>query len=876
MKCLGYGDNALSTDAILRIMPYIAKHHMLSHVQLHDSAMGDQGANAVFREIRDTHMMKSLNLRNCNITECLWGTRLSLLSSLSYLNLSYNTIDDEGFVLICDGLQGAFSLRTLNLAHNQFGGKSCKCISKMLIENKSLFNLDLSGNYLHHEVHAAIASGLMENGTLIELSLLRCNVPIEAANMLRKAMRVNLTCNVMLDYNPLPDGYRWDSRGEALVSGKDALSVTSSHRSDFHRRDKETSANFKKRMELVEKVKNAPVMEDESIFSRQSASESDITESVVSADVSRAADDGSIDLSAFSGDLNIYSEKDKEREESIPGVKEARSSIIRRRLARRALKKKKSAFEMIKEDEELKAKNFMVDETREKNWKDDLNKFQDLTLSEELLRERNRANMKPNTAMSNVDEEGKDNHENSNDRDPSTKDENESVAISIADNESIQSTESGFIVRIKEFKATDTLENTLYDYRGREIDKPFPTGKEFGDKSRNMGVNYRNQSGGVDESIVPSSLPSDYRLTALTSSFDWCALKIQNMQKAREALEILHSQNVDGLSGSVHIQDEKSDAGSGVADSSSVGGDSMVGKISLTSQHLLPRIKVTKDEREEEKRVTAIDESRGRYRELIVTYGSRLEVLGLLQVEEGTSFPMAHTMVRSMVKKYYQPTIDKIEERVLAIHERYKAFDLDVDESSVCENDSSSVKSASTKSSTTNIKYESARQKRMREEKESRQAEKDKLKEERDKLLGDLKKQLDDVNFLCEHYYLADASGKRVLDTEANKHRLVWSECSKRNDYYLEILPANGTYVDNQEDNEMSYQNDEEMMYGGDDMSSRFGGDLGECVDDGNGEVPDYDSDDDGGTHGSSFGIMPLPSEMSDKMVPSISATNNR
>ena len=74
----------------------------------------------------------------------------------------------------------------------------------------------------------------------------------------------------------------------------------------------------------------------------------------------------------------------------------------------------------------------------------------------------------------------------------------------------------------------------------------------------------------------------------------------------------------------------------------------------------------------------------------------------------------------------------------------------------------------------------------------------------------------------------------------------------------------------------MSYQNDEEMMYGDDDMSSRFGGDLGECVDDGNGEVPDYDSDDDGGTHGSSFGIMPLPSEMSDKMVPSISATNNR
>ena len=395
------------------------------------------------------------------------------------------------------------------------------------------------------------------------------------------------------------------------------------------------------------------------------------------------------------------------------------------------------------------------------------------------------------------------------------------------------------------------------------------------ENSQNALTNYRKQSGGINESIKPSSLPSDYRLTALTSSFDWCALKIQNMQKAREALEILHSQDVDGLSGSIQIQDEKSDAGSSVG-----GNSSMIERKSLTSQHLIPRIKVTKDERDEEKRVTAIDESRGLYRELIVTYGNRLEVLGLLLVEEGTSFPVAHTMVRSMVKKFYQPTIDKIEEKVLAIHEKYKAFDLDIDESSICEDDSSSVNSASTKNSSTvnSQKYESARQKRIREEKEARQAEKDKLKKERDDLLGDLKRQLDDVNFLCEHYYLADASGKRVLNTEANKHRLVWSECSKRNDYYLEILPASGTYIDKQENNEMSYQNDEEMMYGDDGMSSsKYGGELDYGFEDGNSaDVPDYDSDDDGGIGGSSFGIMPLPSVMSDKMVPSISATNNR
>ena len=217
------------------------------------------------------------------------------------------------------------------------------------------------------------------------------------------------------------------------------------------------------------------------------------------------------------------------------------------------------------------------------------------------------------------------------------------------------------------------------------------------------------------------------------------------MQKAREALEILHSQDMDGLSGSAQVHEDKSEAGSGVVDSisSSAGGESLAGKKSLTSQHLLPRIKVTKDEREEEKRVTAIDESRGIYRELTVTYGNRLEVLGLLLVEEGTSFPMAHTMVKSMVKKYYQPTIDKIEEQVLAVHEKYKAYDLDAEDISLIEDDGgSSVNSSSTKGSISTVnsqKYESATERFARRER--RHSGEGQVEGERDEL-QDLKKQM--------------------------------------------------------------------------------------------------------------------------------------
>lgn len=248
-------------------------------------------------------------------------------------------------------------------------------------------------------------------------------------------------------------------------------------------------------------------------------------------------------------------------------------------------------------------------------------------------------------------------------------------------------------------------------------------------------------------------------------------------------------------------------------------------------------------------------------------------------VEEGTTFSMAHTMVKSMVKKYYQPTLEAIENQVFAVYEKYKEYDLDSDDTTIGEGDDISLNSVSTKNSkisTKSQKYESAHEKRLREEREAQKIEKDRLRKERNEIIDMLKKRSDEVTYLSENYYLADATGKRVLNTEANKHRLVWSECSLRNGYYLEILPANGTYIDDQDDNEMSYQNDDNIAYEDDGLNSNFGGDWSADVGDGNEEVPHYDSDDDNKTGGSSFGLMPLPSVMSDKMVPSITATNNR
>ena len=280
------------------------------------------------------------------------------------------------------------------------------------------------------------------------------------------------------------------------------------------------------------------------------------------------------------------------------------------------------------------------------------------------------------------------------------------------------------------------------------------------------------------------------------------------MKQARAALKILHEQDIDGLSASF--------AGSASVGSSSMGAEFSVTssptrqhrvheKASLTSQHLNPRVKVMQDERTEEARVTKVDESKGIYRELIVVYGNRIEELGLLLVEDSTTFVKAHSMVKHMVRKYFEPTFEIIEKQLRALSDDQRCDE-----------------------------------------------------EDRERKHAALQKQKEDTEFLCTNYFLADAQGKRVLDIEANRQRFVWSECV-RNDYYLTVLPANGTYIDVNPREELDFE-----LLDDDTLGGTVGG---EEV----GEDEDHMSDDGGG-----YGLLPLPSVMSDDMVPSITSTNDR
>ena len=90
--------------------------------------------------------------------------------------------------------------------------------------------------------------------------------------------------------------------------------------------------------------------------------------------------------------------------------------------------------------------------------------------------------------------------------------------MSVADNESIQ-TSNWVHNQNQELKDTGHMENTLYDYTGREMEKHF-TSEDFGDKGRNIGANYRKKRG-----VYPTLYhPLYLRLSPYCAHifFDWC------------------------------------------------------------------------------------------------------------------------------------------------------------------------------------------------------------------------------------------------------------------------------------------------------------------------------------------------------------------
>lgn len=136
---------------------------------------------------------------------------------LTALDLSENSLGDEGVADISDGLRGclahkaAGSLRSLNLSRNQIEEPGGVEIARLVSSNRSLSYVNLSANSLGEQAGLSLAAAFTTSSTLTDLDLCGCCLGGRAAAAICRTVRRSiLTLN--LRRNAI------GSRGSALVS----------------------------------------------------------------------------------------------------------------------------------------------------------------------------------------------------------------------------------------------------------------------------------------------------------------------------------------------------------------------------------------------------------------------------------------------------------------------------------------------------------------------------------------------------------------------------------------------------------------------------------------------------------------------------------
>lgn len=237
-------------------------HLLLTDFEIHDNVdIKDSELSTMFTSISTANKLQRLNLSNCGIHECEWARFLCFIESLTYLNLSHNSIGDDALVELLRSIDNCYCLRHLDLSYNLFGGIKCNVLQRTLSHNRGLYRLSLAGNKFDSSIWTSISLGLMDNAektrnqsqgnadnketkwrkcTLDTLDVSSCKLSLPHALKLCESFQRNDFVSIVMAGNPLPSEMIRDPREYCRTQ---AIAPTMEGGSYFSRR-RDTAADI--------------------------------------------------------------------------------------------------------------------------------------------------------------------------------------------------------------------------------------------------------------------------------------------------------------------------------------------------------------------------------------------------------------------------------------------------------------------------------------------------------------------------------------------------------------------------------------------------------------------------------------------------------
>ena len=212
-----------TVSIVSRVASLIADPHALSFALMFISECTTYKENVkamLVDTFNNYFQLKTIEMRNFSLNISLLSEVLAVNSTLTNLDLGWNSIGKEGATSLSQALTVNSTLTSLNLRYNSIGDEGATSLSQALKVNSTLTSLDLGLNRVGEEGATSLSQALKVNSTLTSLDLGWNSIGEEGATSLSQALTVNSTLTSLnLRYNSIGD--------EGATSLSQALKVNS-------------------------------------------------------------------------------------------------------------------------------------------------------------------------------------------------------------------------------------------------------------------------------------------------------------------------------------------------------------------------------------------------------------------------------------------------------------------------------------------------------------------------------------------------------------------------------------------------------------------------------------------------------------------------
>jgi hypothetical protein len=191
----------LNSDTVRSIAQAAEEHRSLTKLAIVHNRIDFYAAEAIGKMLLNATNVRELFLRSCS----LGATEITQLFSglanekcdVELLDLSWNSLGDEGIIILCQGLDASPKLKKLLLCWNDVGDRGARAIAGLLENNITLQELVLQHNRIGPLGAGAIAESLETNVSLTKLSVGGNRIGDDGASRFAHMLIINATLQAL-------------------------------------------------------------------------------------------------------------------------------------------------------------------------------------------------------------------------------------------------------------------------------------------------------------------------------------------------------------------------------------------------------------------------------------------------------------------------------------------------------------------------------------------------------------------------------------------------------------------------------------------------------------------------------------------------------